>query len=85
MDSRVESLEEHLANFGFRRIPLQKNGAGHFQTTGELAGRPLTVLVDTGAGATIVDLALVRELDLEHGKLPATGGGAGGTSLEIRA
>jgi hypothetical protein len=76
-------LEEHLGQNGFRRIELAKNGVGHFQTVGDLAGRSLSVLVDTGAGATVVSLAIARELGLEFEKMPATGGGAGGISLEV--
>jgi hypothetical protein len=76
-------LNQFLGQHGFRRVALTKNGVGHFQTVGTLAGRSVSVLVDTGAGATIVSLALARELELELEKLSTTGGGAGGVSLEI--
>jgi len=76
-------LEEHLGQNGFRRIELAKNGVGHFQTVGHLAGRSVSVLVDTGAGATVVSLTVARELGLELEKMSTTGGGAGGVSLEV--
>jgi len=76
-------LEEHLGQSGFQRIQLSKNGVGHFQTVGDLAGRSLTVLIDTGAGATVVNLEVARELGLELEKMSTTGGGAGGVSLEV--
>lgn len=79
----MNDLTQFLARRGFQRIALTKNGVGHFQTVGELAGQPLSVLVDTGAGATIVSLKLAEELGLELEKMPTTGGGAGGVSLEI--
>jgi aspartyl protease family protein len=77
------NLDEFLSENGFRRIDLAKNGIGHFQTVGDLDGHPVSVLVDTGAAATVVSLGLARELGLELEKLPNTGGGAGGVSLEI--
>jgi len=79
----MTTLDGYLDQQGYRRIPLSKNGVGHFQTVGILAGHTLSVLVDTGAGATVVSLALARELGLELEKLPSTGGGAGGVSLDL--
>jgi hypothetical protein len=79
----VDNLESFLEQQGFKKIKLAKNGVGHFQTVGDLGGHPLSVLVDTGAGATVVSLALVEKLGLELEKISAAGGGAGGVSLEV--
>ncbi len=77
------ALADYLARDGYRRVPLARNGLGHFHAAGSLDGRPVAVLIDTGAASTLVSLALARELGLALVKLPITGGGAGGTNLEI--
>jgi hypothetical protein len=76
------SLSGFLKSEGYQQIPLTRNSAGHFVTDGVLASHPVRVLIDTGAGATIVSLPLARELGLELVSEGRTGGGAGGTNLE---
>ncbi len=76
------SLAAFLESQGYQRIPLTRNGAGHFETSGSLEGRKVRVLIDTGAGATLVSLPLARELGLSLISEGHTGGGAGGTNLE---
>lgn len=76
-------LEGLLEERGYRRIELTRNAAGHFQSTGELNGRAITVIVDTGAGHTLISVALARELGLDLVKLPNAGGGAGGVNLSV--
>ena len=76
------SLSQFLECEGYRQVPLTRNGAGHFVTGGSLAGRPILVLIDTGANATIVSLPLARDLGLSLISEGHTGGGAGGTKLE---
>lgn len=77
------SLSAFLQSDGYRQIPLTRNAVGHFETDGKLAGRAVRVLIDTGAASTVVSLALARELSLELTPEGKTGGGAGGTQLEI--
>src|SRR4029434_6095303 len=77
------SVAEFFQSIGYRRIPLQRNGTGHFQAAGNFAGRPVTVLVDTGADSTLVSLDLARELGLPLEPLRGAGGGAGGVNLDI--
>jgi hypothetical protein len=77
------SLQAFLEQKGYRRVPLTRNGVGHFETGGTLAGRPVRVLIDTGAGSTVVTLALAQELGLKLTALGRQAGGAGGTRLDI--
>ena len=77
------AVVELLEAAGYRRIPLSRNDTGHFQATGTLAGRPLTVLVDTGADSTLVSIDVARELGLALEPLKGAGGGAGGVNLDI--
>jgi hypothetical protein len=76
-------LSEFLAQSGYRRIPLQRSGVGHFHAPGSLRDRVVSVLVDTGAGCTLVSLALARELGLSLTLHPGKGGGAGGASMDV--
>jgi hypothetical protein len=43
----------------------------------------VSVLVDTGAGCTLVSLALAKELNLTLSLLPEKGGGAGSAALDV--
>ncbi|MDH3198466.1 MAG: retroviral-like aspartic protease family protein [Candidatus Krumholzibacteria bacterium] len=79
------NLETFLLQDGYRRVPLSRNPAGHFQTEGAVNGRPVTVIVDTGAGATIVSLTLATELGLGMERQETRGGGAGGVTLDVYA
>ncbi len=69
------SLPAFLQTAGYRRIPLNRNGVGHFEAAGTLAGRSVRVLIDTGAASTVVSLGLARELGLALAPLGRTGRG----------
>src|SRR5215204_5599330 len=77
------SLVEFLAQNGYTRILLSRSGIGHFHTDGTLDGRPVSVLVDTGAGSTVFSLDIARELGLAPTKLEMQGGGAGAALLDV--
>jgi hypothetical protein len=77
------SLPEYLSTAGFRQVPLERNGVGHFEAAGTLDGHPVRLLIDTGAASTVVSLSLARELGLEVVPLGRFGGGAGGAQLEV--
>ena len=77
------TLQAFLESTGYRRVPLTRNGVGHFEASGTLAGRAIRVLIDTGASSTVVSLSLAQELGLRVTSLGRMGGGAGGTQLEI--
>ena len=44
------SLAELLSRHGFHRHALLRNQVGHLQLIGQLQGRPIDILIDTGAG-----------------------------------
>ncbi|HVF51715.1 MAG TPA: retropepsin-like aspartic protease [Pyrinomonadaceae bacterium] len=77
------SLVEFLMQNGFARIPLSRSGVGHFHTEGRLNGRPVAVLIDTGAASSVFSFDVAREMGLPLTKLPMYGGGAGAAKLEI--
>jgi predicted aspartyl protease len=77
------SLADFLEATGYSRIPLSRNGVGHFEAGGTLAGRPIRVLIDTGAASTVVSLALAQEMGLRLTPLGPKGGGAGAAQLDV--
>lgn len=78
----MSELADFLAARGYVRVPLTRSGVGHFHAAGTLNGRPVEVVVDTGAAATVVAMSLVRALGLRAEYIDSAGGGAGGTGLD---
>ncbi|MBI3147336.1 MAG: clan AA aspartic protease [Betaproteobacteria bacterium] len=74
----MNELIELMATRGYMRLPLRRSVLGHLHTDGTLNGRPVEVLVDTGASATVVSLSLVQEIGLGVQRLNIEAGGAGG-------
>ena len=79
------ALSTFLREAGYQQVALTQSAVGHFHTGGTLNGRPVDVLLDTGAASTLVSLAVAREHGITLNKLDLTGGGAGGANLEIHA
>ena len=59
MDHTSE-IAELLSRYGFRRFMMSRTKVGHLQLVGHLDGRPLDIVVDTGAGKTFVELGYCR-------------------------
>lgn len=49
-------------------VSLTRNRAGHFEAPGEINGKPVTFLLDTGATYVAVPRNLASELGLEPGR-----------------
>jgi Aspartyl protease len=84
MDHTV-ALGELLSRHGFHRHALLRNQVGHLQLIGQLQGRAIDILVDTGAASTVIDLTCCREMNIPIRDTGRLGGGAGGTALAIYA
>ncbi len=80
----MSELNDFLTARGYVRVPLTRSVVGHFHTTGTLNGRPVEVLVDTGAACTVVAMALVQTLGLRSERLDEDAGGAGGALAQFR-
>lgn len=61
----MSELADFLTARGYERVPLTRSGVGHFHTVGTLNGRPVVVLVDTGASCTVVAMSMVQTLGLQ--------------------
>ncbi len=77
------SLAGWLAAHAYLRIPLEATGVGHFQAPGEISGHPVTILVDTGASSTVIDLEWARQRGFALEATGNHGGGAGTGALAI--
>lgn len=80
----MSELADFLTARGYLRVPLTRSGVGHFHTAGTLNGRPVEVLVDTGAACTVVAMSVVRELGLRAEFIDSGAGGAGGALDQYR-
>ena len=52
---------------GYSDIVLKRNPSGHYLFTGEINGRKVTFLVDTGATTTAIPASLKNDLGLQAG------------------
>lgn len=80
----VNLLADFLAANGYVRVPLRRSVVGHFHTDGALNGRPVEVLVDTGAAVTVVAMAVVEAVGLRSQWLNRDAAGAGGALDQYR-
>lgn len=74
----MRELTDFLTARGYLRVPLTRSSVGHFHTAGTLNGRPVEVMVDTGASVTCVAMSVVQALGLRSEWLNREAGGAGG-------
>jgi hypothetical protein len=77
----TSALAELLALHGFRRFTMSRTQVGHLKLVGELEGRPIDIVVDTGAGKTFVELGYCRSegihvIDTGLAGAPAAGAGS---------
>ena len=66
------SLEtRHTAN-GLPEVVLQRNRQGHYVTSGEINGQPVTFILDTGATGVAIPAAVAQRLGLQRGRAFST-------------
>ncbi len=80
----MSELTDFLAAHGYVRVPLRRSVVGHFHTDGTLNGRPVEVLVDTGAAVTVIAMSAVKAVGLRSEWLNREAGGAGGALDQYR-
>ncbi len=79
----MTDLEVFLTAKGFISVPLILNGVGHFEIQAMMEGRPVCLIVDTGASGTVLDLGYIRNLGVELELQDMQAGGVGDTLLDI--
>jgi len=50
----TSEIAELLARNGFRRFVMSRTQVGHLKLVGHLDGRPIDIVLDTGASKTVV-------------------------------
>jgi len=53
---------------GVREVVLQRNRQGHYVTAGQINGREVIFLLDTGATGVAIPEAIARDLGLQRGR-----------------
>ena len=53
-------IAELLSRHGFRRFMMSRTKVGHLTLVGHLDGRPIDIVLDTGASKTFVELSYCR-------------------------
>jgi hypothetical protein len=56
----ASAIAELLLRHGFRRFMMSQSQVGHLKLLGHLDGRPIDVVLDTGASKTFVELSYCR-------------------------
>ncbi|HTY51156.1 MAG TPA: hypothetical protein VMB48_15825 [Steroidobacteraceae bacterium] len=78
-------IAELLSRHGFRHFMMSRTGVGHLKLAGHLDGRPIDIVLDTGAGKTFIELGYCRSegiavTDTGQPGAPAAGAGSGTVS-----
>jgi aspartyl protease family protein len=63
-----QSLQTHYTQDEFREVILQRNKFGHYVTSGEINGKPVTFLLDTGATGVAIPESTAKRLGLQRGR-----------------
>ncbi len=56
----LSEIAELLSRHGFRRFMMSRTPVGHLMLVGHVDGRPMDIVLDTGASKTIVELTYCR-------------------------
>jgi hypothetical protein len=82
----TSALAELLSQHGFRRFMMSRTLVGHLKLAGHLDGRPIDIVLDTGAAKTIVDLSYCRSEGIavsDTGQPGAGAIGAGNVTVSV--
>lgn len=56
----TSALADLLSRHGFRRFTMSRSPVGHLKLAGHVDGRPIDIVLDTGASKTLVELTYCR-------------------------
>lgn len=76
-------LEESLLASGYNKIPLTKEISGHLQLNGSINGVNGSFILDTGAGATVIEQSQKEKFKMTSIKTDDTATGAGGADISM--
>jgi hypothetical protein len=67
----------------FVAIPMDREKSHHITVVARLGGRPARFIVDTGAGATVLDSGAVSRYKLKLSSASRRGGGVGSAAMRM--
>jgi len=79
-----QSVHTRYNGEGVREVVLQRNKFGHYVTSGQINGKPVTFMLDTGATGVAIPEAVANYLGLQRGR-PFTTQTANGRSTSYAA
>ncbi|WP_420552557.1 aspartyl protease family protein [Tenacibaculum aiptasiae] len=85
IESQNFSLESYLIKDGYVKLELKKMSSGHLHIYGKLNGIKGNFILDTGAGATVIDKKNQEKFNMQAIESDDEGTGAGGTGLQMLA
>lgn len=62
------SVATGITGDGVREVALERNRQGHYVTSGEINGRPVVFLLDTGATGIAIPADIAAELGIPRGR-----------------
>ncbi len=78
-------LESYLTKDNFVKLELKKVSSGHLHILGKLNGVDGNFILDTGAGATIIEEKDKEKFQMQAEKSNEEATGAGGTGIQMQA
>jgi aspartyl protease family protein len=63
-----QNLSTRQSSEGTKEVVLQRNRFGHYVTAGEINGKPVTFMLDTGATGVAIPTDVASRLGLKHGR-----------------
>src|SRR5262245_11944833 len=80
----TSAIAELLSRHGFRLFMMSRTQVGHLELVGHLDGRPIDIVLDTGASKTFVELSYCRSEGIavsDTGQPGAPAAGAGSSTV----
>ena len=84
IDEQKFSLENYLTKDGYVRLEMKKIPSGHLHLFGQLNGVDGNFILDTGAGATVIEEKNKEKFHMQTEKSDEQATGAGGTGMQMQ-
>ena len=84
IDEQKFSLENYLTKDGYVRLEMKKMPSGHLHLFGQLNGVDGNFILDTGAGATVIEVKNKEKFHMQTEKSDEQAAGAGGIGMQMQ-
>ena len=79
------NLEQQLLKADYSKLQMEKMPSGHLHIVGELNGIKGNFILDTGAGATVIEEKNREKFNMSAEESEEEATGAGGTNIQMQA